>query len=189
MLSYNQGHLYSVLQPINEKYFQNNYANREEYGKIAGRKNRERVLEMKDHESKNSYVKTERERRVSIEVVLQFLQLFLPATISRKVVSVILLAAGLSVTEVAEMTGLSSRSVESTGRAIKDGSISSILARKKNSGRKCKTAGVEEQIIAELEQGNYHTRQQIADMIREKFQITVSLPAVGRLLKKTASES
>ena len=55
---------------------------------------------MKDHESKNSYVKTERECRVSIEAVLQYLQLFLPATISRKVVSVILLAAGLSVTEV-----------------------------------------------------------------------------------------
>ena len=144
---------------------------------------------MKNNESKNSYVKTERERSVSIEAVLKFLQLFLPATTSRKVVSVILLAAGMSVTEIAEMTGLSSRSVQSTGRAIRDGSISSILPRKKNSGRKRKTAGVEEQIVAELEQGNYHTRQQIADMIREKFQITVSLPAVGRLLKKTASES
>ena len=84
---------------------------------------------------------------------------------------------------------MSSRSVQSTGRAIKDGSISSILARKKNSGRKRRTAGVEEQIAAELEQGNYYTRQQIADMIREKFPITVSLPAVGRLLKKTACES
>ena len=134
-------------------------------------------------------MKTERERSVSIEAVVKFLQLFLPATTSRKVVSVILLAAGMSVTEIAEMTGLSSRSVQSTGRAIRDGSISSILTRKKNSGRKRKTAGVEEQIVAELEQGNYHTRQQIADMIREKFQITVSLPAVGRLLKKTASES
>ena len=144
---------------------------------------------MKDNESKNRYVKTERERSVSIEAVLKFLELFLPVTTSRKVVSVILLAAGMSVTEIAEMTGLSSRSVQSTGRAIRDGSISSILSRKKNSGRKRKTAGVEEQIVAELEQGNYHTRQQIADMIREKFPITVSLPAVGRLLKKTASES
>ena len=139
---------------------------------------------MKDKESKNRYVKTEREGSISIEAVLKFLQLFLPATTSRKVVSVILLAAGMSVTEIAEMTGLSSRSVQSTGRAIRDGSISSILTRKKNSGRKRKTAGVEEQIVAELEQGNYHTRQQIAGMIREKFQITVSLPAVGRLLKK-----
>ena len=71
---------------------------------------------MKNNESKNSYVKTERERSVSIEAVLKFLQLFLPATTSRKVVSVILLAAGMSVTEIAEMTGLSSRSVQSTGR-------------------------------------------------------------------------
>ena len=55
------------------------------------------------------------------------------------------------------------------------------------SGRKSKTADVEDQILAELENGNYHSRQQIADMIKDKFQITVSLPAVGRLLKKTAS--
>ena len=89
---------------------------------------------MKNNENKNSYVKTERERSVSIEAVLKFLQLFLPVTTSRKVVSVILLAAGLSVTEIAEMTGLSSRSVQSTGRAIRDGSISSILLQNWNRG-------------------------------------------------------
>lgn len=76
------------------------------------------------------------------------------------------------------------KNIQSTGCAVRDGRISEMLAHKKNSGRKRKTAAVEEQIIAELETGSYHTRQQIADMIKEKFQITISLPAVGRLLKK-----
>ena len=135
---------------------------------------------------KNRYVKTDRDRSASIKVVINFLQLFIPETTAKKLVCVILIAVGMSVVEIAELVGVSERSVQSTGRAIKDGSISSVLSHRKTSGRKSKTANVEEQILAELEKGNYHTRQQIADMIKEKFQITVSLPAVGRLLKNTA---
>ncbi len=52
-------------------------------------------------------------------------------------------------------------------------------------GRKAKTAGIEDEILAELEKGNYHTRQQIADMIQEKFHISISPSAVGKFLKKT----
>ena len=36
---------------------------------------------------------------------------------------------------------------------------------------------------------NYHTLQQIADMVKEKFDVDVSPMAVSRLLKKTASEN
>ena len=136
---------------------------------------------------KNRYVKTDSDKSASIKVVINFLQLFIPETTAKKLVCVILIAVGMSVVEIAELVGVSDRSVQSTGRAIKDGSISSVLSHRKTSGRKRKTANVEEQILAELENGNYHTRQQIADMIKEKFQITVSLPAVGRLLKNTAS--
>ena len=91
----------------------------------------------------------------------------------------------MSVSRISELVGLSDKSVQSAGRAIKDGSICNVLAHKKTSGRKSKTANVEEQIVAELENGNYHSRQQIADMIKEKFQITVSPSAIGRFLKKT----
>ena len=135
---------------------------------------------------KNRYVKTDRDRIASIKVVINYLQLYIPETTAKKLVCVILIAVGMSVVEIAELVGVSERSVQTTGRAIKDGSISSVLSHRKTSGRKSKTANVEEQILAELEKGNYHTRQQIADMIKEKFQITVSLPAVGRLLKNTA---
>lgn len=140
-----------------------------------------------DNKSKNSYVKDDSDSSACIKAALSFLQLFIPETTARKLVCVILIAAGVSVSRTAGLTGLSDRSVQSTGRAVRDGSIGDVLAHKKASGRNRKTADVEEQILAELENGNYHTRQQVADMIREKFQITVSLPAVGRLLKKTAS--
>jgi transposase len=46
---------------------------------------------------------------------------------------------------------------------------------------------VEKEIVEEIENNNYHSQQEIADMILEKFSLKVSLSAVGRLLKKTAS--
>ena len=135
--------------------------------------------------SKNSYVKNDSDTRACIEVVIGFLQVFIPETTARKLICVILIVAGMSVSRISELVGLSDRSVQSAGRAVRDGGIGNVLAHKKASGRKRKTTNVEDQIIAELENGNYHSRQQIADMIKEKFQITVSLSAVGRFLKKT----
>jgi hypothetical protein len=55
-------------------------------------------------------------------------------------------------------------------------------------GRKRKLQGVEEEIIGEIDKGNYSNRQEIADMIQEKHGIKVSLPVVARLLKKGAFE-
>ncbi len=62
-----------------------------------------------------------------------------------------------------------------------------MLELKEGRGRKGKAADVKEQILAEVEKGNYHTRQQIADMVEEKFHISMSVSAIGRFLKKTAS--
>ncbi len=45
------------------------------------------------------------------------------------------------------------------------GNISGILTIR-GGGRKGKTASIEDEILAELEKNNYHTRQQIADMNR-----------------------
>ena len=52
---------------------------------------------------------------------------------------------------------------------------------KSGSGRKTKIKGIEEQILAELETNNYHTRQQIVDMVGEKFHVRISRSSVGRL--------
>lgn len=55
---------------------------------------------------------------------------------------------------------------------------------KSGSGRKAKTENVEKEIITELETQNYHTRQQIVDMVKEKYHISISRSTAGRLLKK-----
>ena len=71
---------------------------------------------------------------------------------------------------------------------MREKDIESLLVIKGGSEQKSKISGVVEEILKELEQNNYHTRQQIADMIKEKFQIQISVSAVGKFLKKTASK-
>jgi transposase len=58
---------------------------------------------------------------------------------------------------------------------------------KNRTGRPVKAKDFENAIVEELEKNNYHTRQQITDMILEKFGVTMSVSTVGRLLKKTVS--
>ena len=67
--------------------------------------------------------------------------------------------------------------------------VSGLLTLKNGSGSRSRTKGFEDEIIAEAERGNYHTRQQIADMIEDKFQVKVSVTAVARLLKKRRQET
>lgn len=71
-------------------------------------------------------------------------------------------------------------------KQLREQSVPDLMTIKSGSGRKGKTVHIEKQILAELESGNYHTRQEIVDMIRDKFHINVSRSCVGRLLKKTA---
>lgn len=140
-------------------------------------------------DNRNIYVTNVEDSRKIIVVILDFLSLFMPITLAKRVVGMILIAAGTPIPRVVELTGLTDRSVKSFGRTMRDGDIGSLLALKEGRGRKSKTAEVEELILAELEKGNYHTHQQIADMIQEKFRISISVSAVGRLLKKTGYES
>ena len=120
-------------------------------------------------------------------MVLSFLGLFLPKTLAKKVVCTILLVAGAPVARAALLSGLTERCVRDIGRSVRSGKLSNVLASRQGSGRKSKTAAVEEEIITEISRKDYHTLQQIADMIKEKFQIVLSLPSVSKLLKKTTS--
>lgn len=122
-----------------------------------------------------------------ITKVIEFLQLFMPATLAKRVTAMVLLAAGIPAPRVTGLTGLCDRSARGLLKSIQQNDIGGLFAIKSGSGRKSKTAGIEAEIIAEIEKNNYHTRQQIADMIKEKFHVQVSVATVGRLLKKTAS--
>lgn len=121
--------------------------------------------------------------------MIEFLQSFLPLTLAKRLVAIVLLAAGVPVPRVTELSGLCDRSTRGLVKSMREEDPAGLLAIKRGSGKKSRTAGFEDEIIAEIEQNNYHTRQQIADMIQEKFHVQVSVATVGRLLKKTASRN
>lgn len=121
-----------------------------------------------------------------MKAVIDFLKLFMPETLVKRVLSIILISAGLENSRVTELTGYCDRSVRGLRKEMAGGDISRLLT-VGGGGRKGKTAGIEENILAELEKGNYHTRQQIADMIHEKFHVSISPSAVGKFLKKTGT--
>ena len=122
-----------------------------------------------------------------MKAVFQFLQLFMPETLAKRIVCLVLIAVGIPNDRIIESTGISERSIWKFKKAIKDGNIDELFELGHRSGRPGKAKGIENAIAEELEKNNYHSRQQVADMILQKFGISMSVSAVGKLLKKTAS--
>ena len=110
-----------------------------------------------------------------IQGVIRFLSLFLPVTLAKRAAAMILIAAGAPDCRVTGLTGLCNRSVRALRKALREGDPVQLLSIKRGSGRKSRTVDVESQIFEELEKNNYHTRQQVADMIEEKFHI-IAIP-------------
>lgn len=135
---------------------------------------------------KNNAFENGNEAFIVIKKVIDFLQLFMPVTLAKRVVAMVLLAAGTPTPRVTELTGLCDRSARGLLKSMQEKDAEELLAIKSGSGQKSKTAGLEAEIIAEIETNNYHTRQQIADMVKEKFHVQISVATVGRFLKKTA---
>jgi transposase len=122
-----------------------------------------------------------------IKAVIQCLKIFMPETLAKRIVSAVLVAIGIPNTHITELTGISDRSIWRLKKALNSGDMDEVFAVGHGSGRPGKAKGFEGAIADELEKNNYHTRQQVADMILEKFGIRMSVSAVGKLLKKTAS--
>jgi len=108
-------------------------------------------------------------------------------TLAKRIVSMVLIAAGITNARITEATGLSERSLWMIKKSIHSGDIDALFMVEHGGGRAGKAKGFETAIVEELGNDNYHTRQQVADMILEKFGIRMSVSAVGKLLKKTAS--
>lgn len=123
------------------------------------------------------------------KAICSFLQLFISPVIARRIVSALLLIAGVRSADITKLTGLCERSIRELKNQLIAGDTDSLFETKDGRGRKSKFKDVESQIIEEIEHGNYQTLQQIADMIQEKFHIKASIMAVSRLLKKTKSAS
>jgi len=118
--------------------------------------------------------------------VLIFLRLFMCETLAKRVIGIVLIALGLPENRVAELSELCEKSVGTLKKRLENDELDSMF-HIAGGGRKRKLADFEGYIVEEINSGTFHTHQQIADMIQEKYGIKVSLPVIGRLLKKTAS--
>ena len=121
---------------------------------------------------------------IVVNAIIKFLQLLMTETLAKRVVGLVLIAAGIPNARIVEATGMSERSIYTLKSSLHRGNIDELFVVGHGSGRPGKAKGLESAIVEELEKNNYHTRQQIADMILEKFGVSMSVSAVGRLLKK-----
>ena len=117
--------------------------------------------------------------------VISFLRMFMCETLAKRIVCMILISVSLSNNRVTELTGYCDKSVRTLKKSLGAGEIS-VLFHVGGGGRQGKLVDVEQAVIEEVNKNHYHSRQQIADMVHEKFGIKVSPDTIGRLLKKTA---
>ena len=96
-----------------------------------------------------------------MESVISFLSIFMPITLVKRVLSVVLIAAGLDNKNIHRLTGYGDSTIRKLRSDMRKKSISELLVIR-GGGRKAKSNGIENDILNELEKGNYHTQQQIA---------------------------
>jgi transposase len=94
------------------------------------------------------------------------------------------LSVGLTTKEASRISGFCEKTVASIKMKL-DANEIDLLFDIGGGGRKSPLADFESAIIDEVNQNAYHTKQQIADMIVEKYGIKITPQAVGKLLKKT----
>jgi transposase len=120
------------------------------------------------------------------KVVLIFLQLFICETLAKRIVSMMLLAIGVPNNRITELTGLCDKSVRILKKSIEAGELDNLF-QVGGGGQTGKLSEFEAEIIKEVNENDYHSQQQIADMVFEKYGIKVAQPTISRFLKKTAS--
>ena len=119
-----------------------------------------------------------------IKKIITFLEMFMCKTLVKRLVSIILLIVETPEEKITELTGMCNRSVRGLKKEIRNGEIEKLLV-VGGGGRKAILKDVETAVIEEINKNNYHSKQQIADMIEEKYGLKVSKSTVSNLLKKT----
>jgi len=119
----------------------------------------------------------------NISKVIEFLGIFMPITLVKRIVCIVLLSVGISAEETARISGFCEKTVKSIKKKL-DSNEADTLFVISGGGRKSPLADFESAIVDEINQNAYYTKQQIADMIFDKHGIKVTPQAVGKLLKK-----
>ena len=120
-----------------------------------------------------------------VKIVIAFLRLFVCETLAKRMVSMLLLAAGVPNNRITIMTGLCDKSVRTLKKSIESGEHDNLF-HMGGGGQKGMLSEIEAEIVQEVNENEYHSQQQIVDMVFEKYRIKVSQPTISRLLKKTA---
>ena len=81
-----------------------------------------------------------------IAMIMGFLQLFISKTLAKRILSLILIAAGVPNKRVTELTGLCDKSVRDLRKATETGDVDGLLNDARGRGKKSKLSDVEKEI-------------------------------------------
>lgn len=120
-----------------------------------------------------------------INNLINILQRFMPKTLAKRIICVILISFMYSIARISNLVNFSEPTVRKIKKAIDSNHIDTYIGNdKKGCGRKSKLEPFTDAIIAEVYTNNYHTLKQIVAMIEAKFNVKTSVSAVYRFLKK-----
>ena len=122
---------------------------------------------------------------IFLEKVVEFLNLFINKTLAKKIVCCVLLVTGSEISLCSELLKISKQTVSSYKKCLDSGNINELF-KSGGGGRKSSLFEYESVIVEEIESGEYHTQQEIADMAFEKTGAKVSTPSIKRPLKNCA---
>jgi transposase len=115
--------------------------------------------------------------------IINCLSMLMPKTLAKRIIIVVMLLVGVSKQDIIKLTGISFPSLQKYTNQVNNGDIDSILTIK-GGGRKSNLNDIEQSLKEELNTNCYHNRQQIIDMVKDKFGFSISLSAIARFLKK-----
>ena len=116
-------------------------------------------------------------------LVIEFLQLFVCATLAKRIVFLLLNAAGMGAAMAGKLCGVCQKTAKKHSKMAGSGRAAELLE-VGGGGRKALLADVESAIVSEVETNNYYTLKQAAGMAFEKAGVKVSLGAIRRLFSK-----
>ena len=105
--------------------------------------------------------------------LIEWLETFLQITLSKRFVTMVLIAAGIPVARIEELAGVSEKLVYELRKKMREvENTGDILQAKQGSGKESKTANVEDQIIEEIETHNYYTQTSQPKNLRKLLKIS-----------------
>lgn len=119
-----------------------------------------------------------------IEKVIKMLELKFCETLVKRIICVVLLAFELDKKIISDKLGISERSIKKYDKMLGNGLINELMTIKGNT-RKSELEDYKEEILAELEGGEYKTLRQIKAMIEAKTGLNRSRYRISIFLKKT----